>query len=179
MKTEITKDELRTAKQALPKLKTLVDALAGVNGSVPLGKEAQKAITVFEAEILPVFVRYKEIVTEGDAMYKNRDKELISNASTRMFRIPSDINLLESKFKHMVRASEHKTKVLREQGLSQSEIDLVNKPVTEADHQELAEKIDTLRDEEASLKAFLGDAPIFDTELLKNTSVYPESTGVS
>jgi len=174
-----TNEEIREAKHSLPKLNNLLSALEDLDGSIVKEDKARAGITVFEAGVRRACKHYEGIVAEGDAMYDNRDKEMINKASTRMFRCPLDINLLESKFKHRVRTYEHKAKVLREQGLSQSEIDLVNKPIAELDHNELAEKINTLRAEEASLKAFLGDAPIFDTELLKNTSVYPESAEIS
>jgi len=179
MKTEFTHEELRTARHSLPKLSNLLNALEDLDGTVIKEDKAQAAITVFEEGVRRACRHYEGIVAEGNALYSNRDKKLINEAATRLMAIPNDIVLLEAAFKGRVKASEHKARVLREQGLSQSEIDLVNKPVTEADHQELAEKIETLRHEEASIKAFLADTPIYDTELLKNTSVYPQSTGVS
>lgn len=176
--TNITSAEYSELKYSLPKLKALVEALAGMNARTVPTKEARASITVFEAEIRQIYINYTKFVEMGDEQYQQRDKDLINKATTRLFEIPSAINLLEVTFKSKIRACEHKAKALREQGLTEAEITEVNKPITDADREELANKIKALRDEETALHAYIGDAPCYDIELLKNTPLYPETSGV-
>lgn len=169
--------EFAEAKHALPKIQALVVALKDIDRRTVGGNvDAFASIQDFKSKIIPIFENYKELVEKGDVQYRERDQGLVNKAASRMFEIPSAIGLLESNFKHKIRAYQHKENVLQQEGFTEPERAKLNPPITDSDRKELDSEIKVLRDEETALLAYLGDSPCFNTELLKNTSVYPKNS---
>ena len=178
-KKTISSAAFKEAVYGLPRIEALVSALENIDRQTVSGNvDAFAEIQSFKSRLIPIFNNYKKIVDGGKELFENRNTELINKASNRLFEIPRDVDLLKSSFEHEVRADEYKTKALREQGLSTMEIAEVHKPITKSEREELASKIKSLKNEEKALLDFLSDGPAFDSELLKNTAVYPESTKI-
>lgn len=172
---KITTLEYEEANHGLPRLQALVAALENVDRkTVSNNVDAFAEIYSFKEKITVICNKYQEVVSHGRSLYLNRDDDLINKITTRMMAIPNDINLLESTFKHKIRAHSIKVNELGKQGLSQAEIEHVCPPIT--DHKKIEDKIKALRIEEKALHDFLNDSPIYDVELLKNTSVYPKNS---
>lgn len=175
---KISSREHAEAAHGLPRLRALVAALENVDRKTVSGNvDAFAEVCNFKEKISVICEKYQDIVSHGQSLHQNRDVELINKATNRLFKIPDDINLIRSKFSHSERAHDIKGGELRKQGLTQAEIDHFCPPITEADHKKLEQEIKALRAEEVALSAFLSDSPIFNIELLKNTSVYPEDDG--
>lgn len=179
MKPEIesvTSQEYREAKYGVGKIEAVVNALAALDERTVPNEEARASITVFEAKIRLIYNRYKSYIKMGDKQHLERDQKFITNVSRRAIDVQNDIELLESNFRHRLKAEEHKVAALKRDGLSEQEIAELVDFITESDHKELAEKVQILKDERVAAKAFLADAPAYDIEILKGTSLYPDNS---
>ncbi|OAI25075.1 MULTISPECIES: hypothetical protein [Methylomonas] len=168
---KIAKAEFFKAQTLKNAVGPAAEALAKIDGAA-LGLSDKDAKTVADAaEIIgKIDSSAQAIIDQANSQYLNRDQNLINLASTRMFRIDSEIQEAQAHKRHAEQAHLEKTTELKKQGFNQVEIDEIlddPTPAIEAFQQKIAD----LGAEKIKIETFLGDAPRFDTDLLIGTTI--------
>ncbi|WGS85014.1 hypothetical protein [Methylomonas sp. UP202] len=167
----ISKSEFFRAQTLKNAVGQAAEALAKIDGAA-LGLSDKDAKTVAAAaEILgKIDSSAQAVIDQANQQYLDRDQSLINLASTRMFRIGSDIEAAQAHKRHAEQAHLEKTAELTRQGFTQVEIDEIlddPRPAIEAFQQQISD----LGAEKIKLEAFLADAPRFATDLLIGTTI--------
>lgn len=168
---KVTKQEVIRAGTVKNAVGTAADALAKINID-SLGLSASETKTLAQAaKILGKLNEFaQDVIDLGNKQFRERDIELINRASTRFFRLDSDIEEIKARQRHAEKSFIAKTAELQNQSFSAAEIkELVTDPAPEIEA--LQQKIDGLIDEKSKVEAFLADAPRYDPDLLIGTAV--------
>ena len=167
------------ASNEIPKIKTLIDALAAIDrGTVAGNVDAFAEVRFFEKKIIGVYNGYKSILAKGDLQYENRPVDLIGKASRRGFAILSDINLIRAQLKGLIAAHESQVAELKKKSFSPEQIEKIAPNTTEEDTAKANSRIKALNDDRERILAFISDAPEFNQNLIKGISIVLDSAEV-
>ncbi|MDT4330869.1 hypothetical protein ACQE3E_17395 [Methylomonas sp. MED-D] len=168
---KISKVEFFKAQTIKSAVGPAAEALAKIDGAA-LGLNDKDAKTVAAAaEIIgKIDSSAQAVIDQANSQYLNRDQDLINLASSRLFRIGSDIEAAQAHKRHAEQTHLEKTTELKKQGFNQVEIDEIlddPTPAIEAFQQKIAD----LGAEKIKVEAFLADAPRFAPDLLVGTTI--------
>jgi hypothetical protein len=167
----ISKNEYVAAQYTIERINPVISALEQLNKQV-IGNEDQFLEVVGVHNLLKGIRDEKLAVLDaGNSQYESRDTDLINAAAVRLNRIPRDIELEEKTFEHRVKARQFKADELLSLNFSITEIDAVIPPISQDDIDASRAVVAGLQKEAKALMAFLNDAPAYNIELLKQTSI--------
>ncbi|NOR71254.1 MAG: hypothetical protein GQ532_16410 [Methylomarinum sp.] len=168
----ITRNLYEKVSGEIPKIKTLVDALAAIDrGTVSNNIDVYAEVRQFEKKIMGFYNGYRQIIDKGDLQYKNRPKDLINKASHRGFAILNDINLIKAQLKGSVKAYETQVTELKKKNFTSEQIEKIAPNTTEEDAAKADSRIKALNDDRERILAFISDGPEFNQNLIKGISI--------
>jgi len=171
---KVTMIDLNNARQAKQHLTDAIGALQKLTVQAVGRSENHEKITSFKTWLSELASTADTIITQGQNQYNERPKELIQAANTRLHKIPDEILLRQKKSQFATEAYEAQVFDLKHKGFNSGQIaKIVDDPGSEIERNKT--EIIELETEHKQILAFLADVPVFNIELLKNTSLYPKT----
>ncbi|MGZ8181240.1 MAG: hypothetical protein ACXWT1_04725 [Methylobacter sp.] len=166
----VNKTDMRNAHNAKQLLTPAIDALQKINVQSVGSVEAHENIKLFSAWLQEFSSTASEVISRAQSQYDERPQELIQAANTRLHKIPDEILLRQKNCQFATEAHEAQTFDLKHKGFSSEQISkIVDDPSSEIERN-MAEIIE-LEAEREHILSFLADAPRFELDLLKGTTL--------
>jgi hypothetical protein len=163
----------QTAANALQKLKPVINALAQIDQQAAGDQEAFDEIQKFGTYLAGIRDRNQAIINQGDLQYQSRPVDLINQAARRLNELPTLIAREEKAMKHKLDAREFESEELRKRNFSVDKINRIVPQVAQSEIDHSNAIVAGHRTEAEAIQKFLGDAPRFDIEILRGTTLYP------
>lgn len=172
--TKVTMNDLKNAHQSKQQLVPAIEALQRITPHAMGCAEAHEKITSFSIWLQRFASKADDVISQANLQYNNRPQELIQAANTRLHKIPDEILLRQKNSQFATEAYEAQTFELKHKGFSSIQISKIVDDPNQTIDQNKAEIVE-LEAEREQILAFLADAPAFNIELLKNTTLYPKT----
>ncbi len=171
--TKVSMTDLKNAHQSKQQLVPAIEALQRIT-SQAVGyaddAHAHEKIKLFSAWLQEFSSTASEVISRAQSQYDERPQELIQAANTRLHKIPDEILLRQKNCQFATEAHEAQTFDLKHKGFSSEQISkIVDDPSSEIERN-MAEIIE-LEAEREHILSFLADAPRFELDLLKGTTL--------
>lgn len=172
MKT-VNKSELQAARHTKQMLYPVIEALKKIDlqavGHDPYSLEK---LNSFVAWFQKFEVKADAVIGQAQDQIDNRPQHIISAATSRMFQIPSHIEIEQKAIESKIAVHRTKTDEMQKQGFDESEIEkILPFPPPEIDAH--ADTITSLKVEQKNIEVFLADAPRYDAALLDMSKLAP------
>jgi len=168
--TKVTMTDLKNAHQSKQQLVPAIDALQRITTEAVGCAEAHENIKLFCAWLQEFSSTASEVISLAQSQYDERPLELIQAANTRLHKIPDEILLRQKNSQFATEAHEAQMFELKHRGFNSEQIaNIVDDPSLEIERN-TAEIIE-LEAEREHILAFLADAPRFQLDLLKGTTL--------
>jgi flagellar biosynthesis chaperone FliJ len=174
MQTSVSPSEYQSAHHAIEKITPALSALNHIDKQA-LGhdEEAWAKTQSFIAFLDQIRAKNQAVIDRGIAQYDNRRQALIHAASRRINEIPTLISREEKALKHKLDAREMQASELRVKHFTVAQIYQIAPPVPQSEIDASNALVAGMKAEAESIQKFLADAPRFDAELLRETTLYP------
>jgi hypothetical protein len=117
--------------------------------------------------------KIQAVIDRGDAQYQSRPVDLINQAARRLNELPTLIAREEKAMKHKLDAREFEAEELRKRNFSADKINRIVPQVAQSEIDHSNAIVAGHRTEAEAIQKFLSDAPRFDIEILRGTTLYP------
>jgi hypothetical protein len=167
----VNKTDMKNAYGAKQLLTPAIEALQKITHQA-LGSsvEAHEKLTHFRAWLQEFASEADAVIRQGNSQYAERPQELIDAACMRLHKLPDEILLREKRTQAANKNYEAQVAELKSKGFTSGQIaKIVDDSSPEIERNE--NEITALNNERDHILAFLADAPVFNTDLLKGTAL--------
>jgi hypothetical protein len=172
MTKAVNKNDLRNAHNTKQLIQPALDSLRKINAQSVGCVENHEKVTAF-SEWLETFVtKADSVIAQAQSQIDSRPQHIISAATSRMFQIPSHIEIEQKAIKSKIAVHRTKNEEMKKQGFDESEIEkIIPFPQPEIDAN--TDTITSLKTEQKNIEVFLADAPRYDAALLNMETLAP------
>ncbi|MFK5950333.1 MAG: hypothetical protein QM500_16365 [Methylococcales bacterium] len=175
----VTKELYSHATGVIPKLKTLVDALAAIDReTVSNNVHAYAEVQAFKQKITAIYHGYKEVIANGDIQYKNRPTDLINRAGCRINTIQNDIDLIKALLEGVIAKYQSQIQELKNKNFSLEQIKTIAPDKIDEDAALANAKIERLMNDREKLLEFVSDRPEYRLDLIEGIATTLEGSEV-
>jgi hypothetical protein len=173
MTKPVNKNELVNAHRSKRLLDPAIEALKKIDlptvGHDPYSLEK---LNSFVAWLQKFEVKADAVISQAQSQHESRPQRLITAATSRMFQIPSHIEIEQKAIESTIAVHRTKTEEMQKQGFDESEIEkIIPFPQPEIDAH--ADTITSLKAEQKNIEVFLADAPRYDAALPNMETLAP------
>jgi hypothetical protein len=175
MQKSVSPSEFQAAHYASAKITPALSALKALDKqSLGHDESAWAETQAFIALLDLVHTNNQAIIERGNSQNHNRPQELINRAARRQAEIPTLIAREENTLQHRLDAREAQAEELRKKNFTAAKIDQIIPPIPQCEIDASDAVVVGLKAEAEAIQTFLADAPRFDVELLRGTTLYPD-----
>lgn len=169
----VNKSNLAGAHQAKRLLDPAIEALKKIDVQA-LGHDpySLEKLNSFVAWLQKFKDKADGTVAQAQSQIDSRPQHIIIAATSRMFQIPSCIEIEQKAIESKIAVHRTKNEEMKKQGFDESEIEkIIPFPQPEIDAH--ADTITSLKAEQKNIEVFLADAPRYDAALLNMETLAP------
>ncbi|MGZ8226573.1 MAG: hypothetical protein ACXWT3_08060 [Methylococcaceae bacterium] len=166
MTKTVNKNDLANAHRSKRLLDPAIEALKKIDlHTVGHDPYAIEKIASFNTYLERFVFKADKTIAQAKTQFDNRPQYIISAATSRMFQIPSHVEIEQKAIESKIAVHQTKTEEMKRQGFDESEIKKII-PFPQAEIDAHADTITSLKAEQKNIEVFLADAPRYDAALL-------------